>query len=904
MTIRQSRQNGEIVSIGDSQMLRSLRRIKGVQDNQEEINELFTERGKLRNRRSSPANIVKMMELEARLDGMLFVPEIIAIVIDSNNHYQYMVDNGVFINNKKFVRLLCGAGNARRNTVIFIDVEWEERLRVVLKNNHDPNIQISPAKYNAYFALSASASLEVSEPFFCVIKDCEVVRTESVEYVDEGFPDDNIIKKERELKFNLFDGMGLISPRGAAQWADELELDYVPSTFIIRNAFLKGMVCVFDFHKFAEEVGNHIIQDIWGNDVNIRDMDLILTASQFKLWNGYDSSIAYRDKCRENFLSWGVLRYAPKEDATHVFSNYQFLQALDIDDKQIKSLCSKTIDYFEFAMGGKHEYVLLYLLGKLAEKEYDKGLFDEVRDNVTRSVLLDKRMLQDVYVRNYLESSLNKKIKESYMGNLIMDGNYSIMIGDPYAFVEHAFNFPVKGLLTRGESYSHYWNVRDIETIAACRPPLTWKSEVNVLHLVTDEDKKYWYQHIPSGIIYNVHGIDNMLHADSDMDGDIIMTTDQEEFMQGAIGGFPINYVQKPVTKSTLDELMLYKADMSAFNSRIGFITNCSTTMYSMLPLYEEESEKHNEIIKRLKLCRKEQGLQIDKAKGLFVKPFPSHWTKWNRIEEDATEEEKEQANFFNSVLVDKRPYFMRYLYPHYGKSYLKFNQNYETFCMAKFGKELNDVLLGEVEKLTEEEQEFVKMYNKYKPLLDTPCVMNKICHYMERTVKNIKGTSPRNSSSEVISLMRDASISLDSQKLKALYDLYRRYKTGKRTLSVIREGIDSNKLRTIEQYNKMIRREAYRVSSDINELANLAVTICYEAHPSDNKAFAWNIFGEGIIGNMLKNITKGKVYLTFAPFLDKEGDVEYLGKTYTMKEIEVSLEKYKREDEEVYDNF
>ena len=48
---------------------------------------------------------------------------------------------------------------------------------------------------------------------------------------------------------NRTDGMGLISPEQARKWADELGLKYVPSEFGVRQAFIKGMLAVFDIRE-------------------------------------------------------------------------------------------------------------------------------------------------------------------------------------------------------------------------------------------------------------------------------------------------------------------------------------------------------------------------------------------------------------------------------------------------------------------------------------------------------------------------------------------------------------------------------------------------------------------------------------------------------------------------------
>jgi hypothetical protein len=234
----------------------------------------------------------------------------------------------------------------------------------------------------------------------------------------------------------------------AEVWASDLELDYIPSCFIIRSNFIKGMVAVVDFMEFAEEIaGKHIIKDIYGNDINIRDMDVILTASQFKLYNAFDSIEDYSKKCKKNDLGWGVTRCTPKEENTHTFLNYQFLQALRLNQEQIGSLCSKTVEYFNNVYKNNLDYTLLYLMGSILDKPYDKNIFNKINDNVTKAIILNNNLIEDPYVQLHIQKTLNKKIKESYIGNLLVEGQYTLMCADPYAFLEYMFGMEVKGLL-------------------------------------------------------------------------------------------------------------------------------------------------------------------------------------------------------------------------------------------------------------------------------------------------------------------------------------------------------------------------------------------------------------------------------------------------------------------------
>ena len=81
---------------------------------------------------------------------------------------------------------------------------------------------------------------------------------------------------------------GLVSIEMAKQWQNDLRLDYTPSAFIVRSAWIKGLCVVFDWKRFAKEVAKkEYIVDAWGKKKHIDDIDVILTTSQFKMWKKY-----------------------------------------------------------------------------------------------------------------------------------------------------------------------------------------------------------------------------------------------------------------------------------------------------------------------------------------------------------------------------------------------------------------------------------------------------------------------------------------------------------------------------------------------------------------------------------------------------------------------------------------
>jgi hypothetical protein len=518
--LSKARKNNYVVSLGDSQLLRFVRKIKNQDTNQEYLEELFKERKLLKLKPDSEKNRKRLIEIGGVVDSHLFVPEIVTIAFNDNRHYQKIMEQGGFyVNGRKMVRLLASAGMIRKNVIMFVDETIKDPLWQMLNVDRNLESKLVPAKFNAYVSLASSATHRVSDVSFCVVPDYEIERIHRVDFVTEVEDgEDTVEEKNAPIGFNLWDGMGLISYEQSALWSLELGLDHVPGTWCIRNAFTKGMVCTFPFQEFAAKVAKkHIIKDVWGNDIDIRTIDLILSSSQFKLWSSFVSHSDFVSKCKKYDWGWGISRYNPEVEKDHTTSNYQFLQALSLDEDQVERLCSKTLDFFSKTISKDIRYTLLYFLGELSNNEElgDKWYY-ATDDVLVKALILNNSLIDDPYIQKRIEHSLNKKIRETYIGSLLLDGSYQAMISDPYAMCEHIFGMEVKGLLKEGEHYSNYWNNKKIKKVSACRSPLTHYTENNILNLQQSKELDYWYRYLRSGIIYNVHGTDTLRHGGSD----------------------------------------------------------------------------------------------------------------------------------------------------------------------------------------------------------------------------------------------------------------------------------------------------------------------------------------------------------------------------------------------------
>ena len=373
----------------------------------------------------------------------------------------------------------------------------------------------------------------------------------NVDWAEESEHQDIITNRDMELPFNLWDGMGLISPEMSKIWSEEVGYDGIAESFIVRAPYIKGLVATFDFHKFSDEIAHSkTIKDIYGIEHNSDDIDIILTESQFKLWNAYESSEQRMD---ERDLHWGVTKWGAPEKKKTMRTNYQFVQVLNLQDEDMKELCQPTIDWFNGVSGDDYNYKLLYSLGKTVSKYEPDELWNNLQDPAIKALMLEPELIEDSYLNEKITASIKKKIKESYIGKLIVKGSFNFLYCDPYGLAEYAFGMEPKGLLKEFEFYADFWSRTNANEVIGMRSPLTWRAEVNKMKLLYTEKMREWYKYIPSGIVLNMWGNDRDTYSGSDFDGDILASTDNPVFLRCRYGGVPVLYEHKKAMKEIIE---------------------------------------------------------------------------------------------------------------------------------------------------------------------------------------------------------------------------------------------------------------------------------------------------------------------------------------------------------------
>jgi hypothetical protein len=889
ISLNDARINKEVITINNSELLRTLFRYKKIDFDQNRLDEWLILRKKLRKSENNEENRKKLENINEKIEKALFVEDLINVEFENKTHYLEIVKRrGFYVNGTRYTPFMASAGMIRKNTAMFINNNIKHQLMDILENERNEKTPLVAAKFGAYFSLYNSSTLPVSFPNIAIVPDKEInifSRVDFVQYkgVDE---DDDVTETDYPMKLNAWDGQGLITPRLAKQWSEELELDYVFSCAVIRAPFLKGMVTVFDLEQFSLEVANtYTFTDIYGEEKDIRNVDLIISESMFKLWNSYQNTDDYINKCHKNGLGFSIAKVNPKKEKSYSRTSYQFLQVLNLNDTDIAKLCEPTISWFRKISGDNANSMILYATG---ENNFEPKDFDKL-DISVKAILLNPELARDKYIQEKFIKTIEKKKKESYMGNILINANYQFMVSDPYYQACHIFNLDIPPLLQENEYYSEYWSNRGIKKVGAIRSPIVHHSEFNVLNIKENPDIKKWYRHIHSGIIFpaNGIGIDCAIHGGADFDGDLICTINNPIMIKGKIKGLPIVYESKKAEKTIVDsrnDKEQVASQLKGYNSKVGFATNISSSLYTMLEEYPIGSKEREVILKRLKIGRVIQGEIIDGVKGLEVPPFRNHWVKYKKITDEMTDEEKEKWEFNNRILCEIRPAFFRFLYPHYMAKYNKEIKRYNLYSCMNFGKTFEEIIKSNHQ--TKEEKEIVESYKKHTYFLDNNSVVNNISRYMRANVGLVSKYSTKESKMFDYKILMDSEHKLNIYgitQMKRYLDKYKSFKKGLRNES-------TSMYESLNSFLDYLRKECESsISQNESELANYAIEVTY-GNEISMVEFAWKMFPDGILQNIIKN-SSGIIKI---PVPDENGNIEYLWNKYSIAEYKL---------DEIYEN-
>ena len=249
---------------------------------------------------------------------------------------------------------------------------------------------------------------------------------------------------------------------------------------------------------------------------------------------------------------------------------------------------------------------------------------------------------------------------------------------------------------------------------------------------------------------------------------------------------------------------------------------------------------------------------------------------------------------FYNSILADKKPYFFRYKYNFLNKEYNEYIKKNNENSIIHFSITLKELLdrRDNGEELTPEQQTFLMYFDKFLPVINSDCVMNRICKYIENIDFRIKQKVRCSHDFDYKTLMSN-NFSINKKLYIKIKDEIE--ETFKKWDKVAKDSIgktlekNSNNDNINKKFNReieyaLLKGKLEEICSNEEQLANHLVYLFYEDKPSLSKATLWNLVGKQIFENI-----KGKNEYFYFPIKNPNGTLEFLYENYSIERVAIS---------------
>lgn len=874
----------DIVALNDSQILRWICELNGNENLDEEVARLKSEIKKQKKLPATREQRTRIKALYEKLYSLQYQKDYFCMIMNSDKDYD-RANEGFQINGYSYHRLLGTNGGIKKSTITYIGDNVYEEIVKRMENGRNREKPLIPAKLEAYRALICSGSTPVTMPRILIVRDCFLTFREDVLKISDDCGEEPTLtyEKDYEIQYCDSDGYGFMSPDYSRiinrdLYGEDAKNATIPGVNT-RYAWTKGMLFTFDFVEFARQINreNYMVQDAWGTWRDVREYDVILTTSMVKLWDSYDSLEHYIQCCNENHYQFSVAKTMPQKLENVRNFNYQFLQTYDLTDEELQTLCQPTINEITDVLGGDYRKTIVFLKGMfLNEENADKGGNDFIK-----AIMIEPYMLHDPFVLEKVHRMIKKRITMAAKGSIKINGNFAIVSGDLYALAQSVFGLPVTGLLKAGEVYHKYWIDRNVGEIALFRAPMTCHNNIRRRKVVHNADMDFWYQYQTTGIILNAHDTTCDALNGADKDSDTFFTTDNEIIIRNTKNSPTIECVQRKAKKIIPTEQDMVAANKLAFGDEIGTTTNRITAMIERQAAFSKDSEEYQELDYRIKCGQHYQQTSIDKAKGILANPMPKYWydkAACMKLPEE-TDTQRHFKELCLTIAAEKKPYFMKYIYPDLNTSYRNYQKDTNSKCIREFKMTLSD-LLKKAEK-TKEEQDFLAYYRKFLPLGTNPCTVNRVCLLFEDAFEDFLNCSAKTKTFDAGLLKSGVPYSKsDCRKIAELKKEYDAAITCYQKLSH-QQRLDKEEAAASREIMLLhFKALCEEICPNEDALCDILVDLCYTSGKS--KQFVWDVCGDVIIRHLLE---KNDGIVHYPLRVDSDGEFEFGGEQFIMQE-------------------
>ena len=543
--------------------------------------------------------------------------EVLNTVADLRNE---LYTNGFYCDGIKYIRFKRSSGSSRVGKCLFIDERLYSRMHkwecCGLKIREGDEIDL--AAFEAYISLTLSSiidTIEIQPENILVIDDYHSIfkdKVAAVSFDGESLQTTNDVV---EIDNSIWDGQTLMDYSMYGKYNNY-------SMLLLRNRFFKTAAFSTHIQKFFADNGITDVSQLNGRTraKSLDDIKLITTPSSIKYLK-FGTLDQWLDNLETTF---GIVKH---EKPTHYFggrlvqTHYQLLNTLQLSYKEVEQLLAQS---FEYMMNLRYNPAVVR-----NHIKYPEGMpitLDDIEsknDVVYQLLGINERFTETQVYHDFLKELLLSFKKNLLSGHVLVNGNYSTLLGNPYEMLLQSIG------KFGGESDLGVGNIHNVrfeygKKLLGSRSPHICAGNILLANNAANENIDRYFYLTEEIVCVNSIG-ENLLEKlnGCDYDSDTMLITNNKLLIEAAEKNYdrfavPTSQVSAIKRKRYYDNEDKSDLDIRTSVNKIGEIVNLSQELNTLFwdnlhngQTFEENQELYNDIVKLAILSN----VEIDKAK-------------------------------------------------------------------------------------------------------------------------------------------------------------------------------------------------------------------------------------------------------------------------------------------------
>lgn len=432
-------------------------------------------------------------------DGETYVlKKSLPTIMDKSQLRDYLYRNGFICDGKKYVRYKRSAGSSRVGKCLFIIEELANAMAEYDKCglNINDGDAIDLAAYESYISLPMSSIIDIVEiPLDSILVIDDYISEFEDEVIGVRVEDDTLVSKPERvvIENNIWDGQSLLDKSMFGKYEDK-------GMILLRNRFFKSCCFNTNLTQFFKDNDIHSIEQLKGFTLatDISQIKMVTTKSSIKFAK-FGSIKQWLDNIDPVF---GLVKYekSPKRmNGLMVQCHYQLLNTLHCNYGETESILQDTLDYIKAVR--KDPTVLRYDI-QYPDEIDDLG--DEpikTKNEIVFKLLgMNADFANTKLYREFRDDLVRGKIRNLKQGHVLINGNYSTMIGNGLEMLYATIGkFTGESLIGYGNVCTKRFGINE-ELLCSRSPHVTMGNLLlvrNIKHLLVDK-----YFNMTNEIVY------------------------------------------------------------------------------------------------------------------------------------------------------------------------------------------------------------------------------------------------------------------------------------------------------------------------------------------------------------------------------------------------------------------